>query len=184
MEKVYKLLKFQIGYSVPWKNKTYRQEIFDVLDIGECECGEQIITFDNIVWFHSKYFYLVENNMTDSLQKPYKEEDNFEALNKLKPTLYALFNECAFKIISKNHDYAGYGDFYRNFRKSENVDIPAWKGIFVRFQDKVSRIEGFIKTGILKVKDESIRDTVIDTANYILLMYACYLDGLKDVSYL
>lgn len=153
----------------------------------ECECGDREVELDRYngyapdqptFWIHEKYvtLYKKANKMSDSLQKPTQVIDYFAELRKMNPTLYNLFERCVEKIVNKNHDYAGKDDFYRNFRKSESVDIPAWKGIFVRFQDKVSRIEGFIKTGVLKVSDESILDTCVDAANYILLMYACYAD--------
>jgi len=52
--------------------------------------------------------------------------------------------------------------------------IPAWKGCCVRIGDKFSRIMGFAKKEKLKVKDESIRDTLVDMANYALIALILY----------
>jgi len=132
----------------------------------------------NDAWYdRPDYTGSTEKKMPDSLQ-PIKE-NYFQTMKRINPTLYNLFEKCAEKIVKKNHDYAGEGDFYKNFRKSERTKVPAWHGIFLRFQDKESRIEQFINTGILKVEDESIVDTLVDGANYLLLMCACYLDDKK-----
>lgn len=125
-----------------------------------------------------------DSSAIGSFSYPYvvgKEENVFEKLKIINPVLYHLFESCVEKIISKNNDYAGKEDFYKNFRDSEEIDIPAWKAIWIRFGDKRRRIVNFIKNkGVMAVKDESFRDTCIDGANYLLLMLACYLDGEYD----
>lgn len=72
----------------------------------------------------------------------------------------------------KNHDYAGASnDPFTNFLLVERSQIvSAEKGIMVRMMDKVSRINNFIDQGVLKVKDESIEDTLKDLANYSALL--------------
>ena len=59
------------------------------------------------------------------------------------------------------------------------ADIPAWKGVAIRIGDKFSRLMSFVKQEELKVKDESIRDTLIDMANYALICAVLY-DEAKD----
>jgi hypothetical protein len=44
--------------------------------------------------------------------------------------------------------------------------------------DKISRIASFIKKGTLEVKDESVKDTLMDLANYCIL-FAGYLESKK-----
>lgn len=80
----------------------------------------------------------------------------------------------------KNHDYAGSGDDpFKNFRQIgtmiENVgaDVVAI-GFLTRMSDKFSRIGSFVSKGELKVKDESVADTLLDLANYCIL-FAGYL---------
>ena len=74
----------------------------------------------------------------------------------------------------KRHDYANTDDVIANFRTCEQAGIPAWKGCCVRLGDKFSRIMGFAKKEKLKVKDESIKDTLIDMANYALIALILY----------
>ena len=83
---------------------------------------------------------------------------------------------------AKRHDYASVEDIFANFRTCEMGGIPAWKGCCVRLGDKFSRIMGFAKKELLEVKDESIKDTLIDMANYALIaliLYEEYKDGKK-----
>lgn len=108
------------------------------------------------------------------------EENNFEKLLKLNPALYNLFHRAAGIIVKKNHDYAGEDDFYRNFRRVENLGIKAWIGIAVRLEDKFARIENYVKTGTYFVSDESFDDTVIDMANYLLLMLGVYQEDKNN----
>ena len=75
---------------------------------------------------------------------------------------------------AKRHDYANPDDVFANFRTCEAAGIPAWKGCCVRIGDKFSRIMGFAKKEKLKVKDESIKDTLIDMANYALIALILY----------
>lgn len=80
----------------------------------------------------------------------------------------------------KNADYAGAGDDpFNNFRQigglvqTQDLDIVA-VGFLTRMSDKFSRIGSFITNGELKVKDESVEDTLLDLANYSAL-FAGYL---------
>jgi hypothetical protein len=77
--------------------------------------------------------------------------------------------------VAKNHDYSGPGaDPFKNFKMVENFGIcSAETGILTRMSDKFSRIStliGLKSQG--KVKDESIEDTLVDLANYSLLLAA------------
>ena len=83
---------------------------------------------------------------------------------------------------AKRHDYANTDDVFANCRTCEQAGIPAWKGCCVRLGDKFSRIMGFAKKEKLKVKDESIKDTLIDMANYALIALILYEEEQKKVS--
>lgn len=73
----------------------------------------------------------------------------------------------AYTILdTKNQDYGADDDPFRNFHKHGSL------GIEVRLSDKWARLEGFMKRGLLKVKDESIEDTIIDIINYLILWMA------------
>lgn len=79
---------------------------------------------------------------------------------------------------AKNHDYCG--DTSRPFKNFEMVETMGFasteQGFMTRIIDKVMRVAGFVKNGTLKVVDEKVTDTLIDCANYCLLM-VCYLES-------
>lgn len=78
--------------------------------------------------------------------------------------------------FAKGKDYAEDVDGLRNLRR-RGVD-----GIVARLGDKLSRIENLIKPGKeASVLDESIDDTLIDFANYSLLLIILRKD-LNNVS--
>jgi hypothetical protein len=78
---------------------------------------------------------------------------------------YQLLEEMKATHDAKRHDYASTADVFANFRHCEIAGIPAWK---------FSRIMGFAKKEKLKVKDESVQDTLIDMANYALIALILY----------
>lgn len=72
--------------------------------------------------------------------------------------------------LKKNHDY---GDSFHETYKDTN-DITEGKGIvaaYLRITDKYKRFRSLIKLpdSERKVKDESIRDTLLDMANYAIM---------------
>lgn len=81
-------------------------------------------------------------------------------------------------IVRKNHDYAGDEDPYKNFRLAEQIGVCTLeKAILVRMCDKMSRIGQLIDKES-KVKDEAIEDTLIDLANYSIIL-AGYLKNKR-----
>lgn len=85
------------------------------------------------------------------------------------PAFYELLGDMAELHSRKNHDYAGSGDPLRNFYKSREQGIEPWRGVMIRLSDKWSRLESFCRQNELKVKDESVEDTLMDNAVYSLL---------------
>lgn len=90
---------------------------------------------------------------------------------------YFQFHEAACKKMievtrAKNADYTGLsGDPFANFSKIETMGICSTEqGFLTRMFDKFSRITSFVQKGVLEVKDESVEDTLIDLANYCILM--------------
>lgn len=89
------------------------------------------------------------------------------------------------KLVSitekKNADYAGKGgDAFNNFTRVEALGIATTEqGFVTRMTDKLSRIISFMQNGELQVKDESVEDTLLDLANYCVLM-AGYLRSKKE----
>lgn len=89
------------------------------------------------------------------------------------PRFYQLLEEMKRIHDRKNSDYSKKGDPLSNFRLVEEIGMPAWLGVLVRITDKYSRIVQLANKALsdeeAAVKDESIRDTLIDLANYCVL---------------
>ena len=73
---------------------------------------------------------------------------------------------------AKNADYTGSDpDPFGNFSRVDVMGIcSVEQGFLVRMSDKISRIISFVQKGVLLVKDESVEDTLLDLANYCILM--------------
>lgn len=93
--------------------------------------------------------------------------------------LLLFHNDCCEKMHAicqaKNADYAGGkgDDPFANFRRVEAMGIATTEqGFLTRMLDKLSRLSTFVQTGSFQVKDESVEDTLLDLANYCILMAA------------
>lgn len=73
-------------------------------------------------------------------------------------------------MARKNADYANGADPFHNFRMSRLLHIPEAKGVLLRMQDKMARMVSLIDRGDLKVKEESISDTILDLINYSIIL--------------
>ncbi len=73
---------------------------------------------------------------------------------------------------AKNSDYTGAGDDpFANFSSVEQRQIcTTEQGFLTRMNDKFERLISFNNKGSLQVKDESVEDTLLDLANYCILM--------------
>ena len=94
-----------------------------------------------------------------------------------KEELLKHFDDCVAKmrgtLQDKNADYADQAavDSFSNFTHVEHFRVAsAYQGFFTRMTDKFSRLATFINRGVLQVKDESVEDTLLDLANYCILM--------------
>lgn len=92
-------------------------------------------------------------------------------------TMYALMQK-------KNADYcgaAGKNDAFINFKRVEAMGITTTeKGLLTRMSDKLGRAGALIDTPA-KVKDEALEDTLIDLANYAIIL-KCYFDEKKKAA--
>lgn len=90
---------------------------------------------------------------------PYTEEDSnmdqkVQLHKKICGELTTLFER-------KNHDY---GDsFHQTFAEE------GWPMVRIRLSDKLNRVKALTRGDSQKVKDESLRDTLLDLANYAIL---------------
>ncbi len=95
------------------------------------------------------------------------------------PRFYEILKDMADLHSRKNHDYAGTSDPLKNLRACTRLDLEPFMGVLVRLQDKWSRLEEFIKSGKLMVKNESVIDTLMDNAVYSVLAIILYEEQLK-----
>ena len=61
----------------------------------------------------------------------------------------------------KNHDY---GDSFAKSYREYGMTMPC-----IRLEDKLNRLKTLVKSGDAKVVDESVRDTLLDLANYAIM---------------
>lgn len=83
---------------------------------------------------------------------------------------------------AKNQDYSGGAnvDAFNNFKESAiNAGGTVEQGFLFRMSDKMSRIRNLTQAGTAAVKDESIQDTLMDLANYSILMMG-YFESKKE----
>ena len=95
------------------------------------------------------------------------------------PRFYEILEQMKELHSRKNHDYAGTSDPLKNLRACERLELAPFIGVMVRLQDKWSRLEEFIKSGQLMVKNESVIDTLMDNAVYSVLAIILYEEQQK-----
>jgi hypothetical protein len=90
---------------------------------------------------------------------------------------YFKFHEKAMEKMkaithAKNADYTGSSASpFANFTRVEALGICSTEqGFLTRMTDKMARLVSFVQNDILQVKDESVEDTLLDLANYCILM--------------
>lgn len=84
-----------------------------------------------------------------------------------------LCEEARNLMVKKNADYAEAEAPFKNFELSERLGLCSTEaGMAIRLSDKIQRLCGFLAGKELKVKDESVRDTILDAINYLVLISA------------
>lgn len=95
--------------------------------------------------------------------------------------LHQKLTQQAMSLMSrKNHDYtgkdAGANDALANFRVATEMGLcNLSQSVLIRLTDKVKRLATSTNRQLL-VKDEGVRDTVLDLINYAVLFYAAHLE--------
>ena len=111
------------------------------------------------------------NNFYDKRILLLKEMFEEETAHNILDNMQAVYE-------AKDSDYSATGQPMGNLRKCEDAGIEAWRGCLVRIGDKMSRLENFLKDKAFIVISEKAEDTVIDLANYAILM-SCLLEEIK-----
>ena len=84
-------------------------------------------------------------------------------------------------VGAKNADYSiDTNDAFSNFKTTEMLGISTGESnIMNQILNKLNRTNAFVKRGVLLVEDEKIEDTLLDLANYAILL-AGYIKAKKD----
>jgi hypothetical protein len=84
------------------------------------------------------------------------------------PAFHKLLDEIRTTHDAKSNDYAADDDPLSNLRRADRFGVPPHIGVMVRMSDKWGRLEQ-LASGKKAPKYESVRDTLVDLANYALL---------------
>ena len=102
--------------------------------------------------------------------------------HKVSHRFFELIEEMKETFVAKNHDYAGKDDPFANLRASRDLGISPVAGVVLRLNDKFSRLKSFLQQGVLKVKEESIVDTLKDISVYCLIAIILYEEEKENGS--
>ena len=96
-----------------------------------------------------------------------EENKDFDPLDFSEPTKAERHAEICKTLtetyINKDHDYGdSFGETYQDLGIISAV---------TRMTDKMNRIKGLAKGKTLKVQDEKLEDSVLDLANYSIMLY-------------
>lgn len=89
-------------------------------------------------------------------------KDRFEDVCK---EMIALHNK-------KGIDYGSDDDPYANVRASQGFGVPPWLGAVIRLNDKIIRVQSFVRNG--KLENESLYDSLRDIAVYGVIAQVLY----------
>lgn len=103
---------------------------------------------------------------------PEIEKDAYENPHSDLWPVHDIHNNSTEPVDCKDIDEA-YGDSFHQTFTEEGMAMPR-----IRLGDKLARFKSLTKSEVQEVKDESIRDTLIDLANYAI-MTVLELDDLK-----
>lgn len=130
--------------------------------------------------------------MTTTTKNPNPDleySDFYSLITRMFPHVSSHFIAKVYDILNlHNKKVQDYGEILAtegNLRASEELGIPAYKGILIRMNDKMNRLKKFARDGNLAC--ESVEDSFMDLANYSLLaciLFERYSDGtLEDSEY-
>lgn len=93
------------------------------------------------------------------------------------PEFHRILDEMRALHVRKAADYGLGADVLANCRASEDFGIPAWQGVAMRMNDKLTRIKSFCQKGT--VANESVEDSFLDTACYAIIALILYREAQK-----
>ncbi len=108
--------------------------------------------------------------MLTGLVKVYDGDKTIE-LRPQSEAYLELLEEMAVLHVRKAMGYSSHSkDVWANFRGSQDIGISAFRGVLVRWLDKVARIKNLVRDERNDVlPDEGLEDTLMDAAAYALI---------------
>lgn len=93
------------------------------------------------------------------------------------PEFYRILDEMGALHERKTADYGLGADVLANCRSSQDFGIPAWLGVAVRMNDKMTRIKALAQKG--ELKNEPVEDSFLDIACYAIIALILYREANK-----
>lgn len=152
--------------------KTYQNKITKKEAVSLAKTGLGLKTMDE----HSKEFFKnrqIPDTITVTVKNTKPSAPIFfsgfpSPENVMLKDMEETFDLCLATAKKKNADYAG-DDAFKNFRGSTFVGVDPARAILVRMMDKMSRVSNLLEKEA-QVADESIGDTLLDIANYAVIL--------------
>lgn len=94
------------------------------------------------------------------------------------PEFHRIVEEMRALHAKKAADYGLGTDVLANCRGSVDFGIPAWIGVVMRMNDKMTRLKSFAQKGSLQ--NESVEDSLLDTACYAILALILYREQSQE----
>lgn len=86
-----------------------------------------------------------------------------------KDTYLDVLDELRELTMKKRAGYSPGDDPFKNFRMSQTFGVAPIKGIMVRVMDKMARLASLLDNPTNEKVGESLRDTMLDAGNYLLI---------------
>jgi len=142
---------------VTWEMARLAGKILTIIHGNDYECGTEYRVKENDYIWHEDDFTDIDENVSISSNDTDETDSMPLNVKHHKAIVLGLNNLYRWK----NEDY---GDSFHLSYLEEGMAMPR-----IRLSDKLNRFKSLTKNGKQKVKDESIRDTLLDLANYAIM---------------
>jgi hypothetical protein len=93
-------------------------------------------------------------------------------MHPLSARFHAILRELGRLHNQKQADYGTDSDPFANVRASERFGIPSWVGAVIRANDKMARLQTFVRRR--QLRNESVEDSLRDLAVYAVIALVLY----------
>jgi len=128
---------------------------------------EEVDRFEDEGGAVSKDEWVTPEEITEVLIDPTKIWEDRPTVHPLYKTYNRLVQEVIAIRDKKGKDYGTPEDPFANVRGAQDFGVKPWIGAANSANDCLTRIKQYAKTG--KLENESVRDSMIDLANYALI---------------